>query len=186
MRTAEQPQRWPPRQSPCRFVMGTPGARYIPPPNFGYIEENLYRSGHPNVLNFPFLERLKLKTVMYLSPEEPSQEFLNFIEDQGVEFLHLGKEDGTATRVGQNAWSPLSEELVVRALKIMLEHDRYPLLVMDNLGRHRVGTVIGCFRKLQHWNLTSILEEYRRYAGSKVRILNEQFIELFDTDLVSS
>jgi tyrosine-protein phosphatase OCA1 len=39
-------------------------------------------------------------------------------------------------------------------------------------------------RKLQRWNLTSIFEEYRRYAGPKVRLLNEQFIELFDTDLV--
>lgn len=47
------------------------------------------------------------------------------------------------------------------------------------------GTVVGCFRKLQKWNLTSILEEYRRFAGSKGRILNEQFIELFDIDLVS-
>ena len=47
-----------------------------------------------------------------------------------------------------------------------------------------IGTVVGCFRKLQRWSLTSIFEEYRRYAGSKVRILNEQFIELFDTDLV--
>lgn len=44
---------------------------------------------------------------------------------------------------------------------------------------------MGCLRKLQHWNLSSIFEEYRRYAGSKVRLLNEQFIELFDTDLVS-
>ena len=35
------------------------------------------------------------------------------------------------------------------------------------------------------WNLTSILEEYRRYAGQKVRLLNEQFMELFDTDLIS-
>lgn len=40
-------------------------------------------------------------------------------------------------------------------------------------------------RKLQKWNLTSIFEEYRRYAGPKVRLLNEQFIELFDTDLVT-
>ncbi|KAL0491875.1 protein-tyrosine phosphatase [Acrasis kona] len=55
---------------------------------------------------------------------------------------------------------------------------------MCNLGRHRTGTVVGCLRKLQRWNLTSILEEYRRYAGTKVRIQNEQFIELFDTDLV--
>jgi hypothetical protein len=36
------------------------------------------------------------------------------------------------------------------------------------------GTVIGCLRKLQGWNLTAIFEEYRRYAGSKVRFLNEQ------------
>lgn len=28
-------------------------------------------------------------------------------------------------------------------------------------------------------------QEYRRYAGAKVRILNEQFIELFDIDLIS-
>jgi len=42
------------------------------------------------------------------------------------------------------------------------------MAIMCNLGRHRTGTVIGCLRKLQRWNLTSIFEEYRRYAGSKV------------------
>jgi len=47
------------------------------------------------------------------------------------------------------------------------------------------GTVIGCLRKLQRWNLVSIFEEYRRYAGTKVSLLNEQFIELFDTELLS-
>jgi len=33
---------------------------------------------------------------------------------------------------------------------------------------------VGCYRKLQRWALSSILEEYRRYAGAKVRLLNEQ------------
>jgi len=47
-----------------------------------------------------------------------------------------------------------------------------------------LGVIVGCLRKLQRWNLTAIFEEYRRYAGSKVRLLNEQFIELFDTDQV--
>ena len=42
------------------------------------------------------------------------------------------------------------------------------------MGRHRSGTVVGCYRKLQRWALSSILEEYRRYAGMKVRVLNEQ------------
>ena len=32
--------------------------------------------------------------------------------------------------------------------------------------------------------LGSIFEEYRRFARSKVRYQNEQFIELFDTDLI--
>jgi tyrosine-protein phosphatase OCA1 len=40
-------------------------------------------------------------------------------------------------------------------------------------------------RKLQRWALAPIFEEYRRYTGHKVRLQNEQFIELFDVDLVS-
>jgi hypothetical protein len=31
--------------------------------NFGHVEEGLYRSGQPNDLNFPFLEKLQLKYV---------------------------------------------------------------------------------------------------------------------------
>ncbi|KAJ3365129.1 Multidrug resistance protein 1 [Allomyces javanicus] len=69
------------------------------------------------------------------------------------------------------------------AAGMILNPRNYPLIIMCNLGRHRTGTVVGCLRKLQRWNLTSIFEEYRRYAGPKVRLLNEQFIELFDTDL---
>ena len=43
----------------------------IPPPNFGMVEDNLYRSGQPSELNFPFLEKLKLRTVVWLAPEDP-------------------------------------------------------------------------------------------------------------------
>ncbi|KAJ3365128.1 tyrosine-protein phosphatase required for protection against superoxide stress (By similarity) [Allomyces javanicus] len=150
---------------------------FIPPLNFGMIEDDLYRSGQPNELNFPFLEKLGLKTVVWLAPEEPNQRFLNFIDDQEINLEHLG----VATSV--NAWDPISEEIVLEALEVILNPRNYPLIIMCNLGRHRTGTVVGCLRKLQRWNLTSIFEEYRRYAGPKVRLLNEQFIELFDTDL---
>lgn len=104
-----------------------------------------------------------------------------------------------------NAWDPITEEAVLQALDLILNPSNYPMMIMCNLGRHRtgknrvhvsfdckekptfyyVGTIVGCMRKLQRWNLTSIFEEYRRYAGPKVRLLNEQFIELFDTDLVA-
>eukprot|EP01132_Coremiostelium_polycephalum_P006797 gene6797-8433_t len=153
-------------------------AHHIPPLNFGMVADNLYRSGQPNELNFPFLEKLQLKKIIFLAPDDPSQQFENFVADQDIELIHLGMD------THQNPWNPISEEIVISALKIILDPESYPLHVMCNLGRHRTGTVIGCLRKLQRWNLTSIFEEYRRFAGSKVRLLNEQFIELFDTDLV--
>ena len=47
--------------------------------NFGMIEEDLYRSGQPNELNFPFLEKLGLKTVVFLAPEEPNQKLCVYL-----------------------------------------------------------------------------------------------------------
>ncbi|KAM9998045.1 hypothetical protein ACTFIY_007684 [Dictyostelium cf. discoideum] len=177
-------------------------AHHIPPLNFGMVADDLYRSGQPNELNFPFLEKLQLKKIIFLAPDDPSQQLSNntlpliidifsnnnnnnnnysqnFVEDQDIELIHLGMD------THQNPWNPISEEIVISALKIILNPDNYPLHIMCNLGRHRTGTVVGCLRKLQRWNLTSIFEEYRRFAGSKVKLLNEQFIELFDTDLVT-
>jgi len=45
----------------------------VPPPNFGMVEENLYRSGQPDRLNLPFLEKLDLTSVIWLAPEEPDE-----------------------------------------------------------------------------------------------------------------
>lgn len=154
---------------------------YIPPQNFGMIEENLYRSAQPNELNFPFLEKLRLRTIIYLAPDELPQSLLVWLQDQHIDLVHLG-EDGSGGQ--RSPFKPVSEETVLEGLRLLLDPARYPLLVMCNLGRHRTGTMIGCLRKLQGWSLTPILEEYRRHAGPKYRLLNEQFIELFDTDLV--
>ena len=74
---------------------------------------------------------------------------------------------------------------MVKTLEVVLNVDAYPLYICDSLGRGRTGAVLGCLRKLQRWNLTSILGEYRRFAGDVVLPLNEQFIELFDVDLVN-
>eukprot|EP00658_Telonema_sp_P-2_P035819 TRINITY_DN25994_c0_g1_i1.p1 TRINITY_DN25994_c0_g1~~TRINITY_DN25994_c0_g1_i1.p1 ORF type:complete len:188 (+),score=37.75 TRINITY_DN25994_c0_g1_i1:159-722(+) len=158
---------------------GAMGVQLIPPFNFGYVEENLYRCGLPVELNFHFLDKLNLKTIIYLASEPPSQQLVNFIEDNEIDLERLEIDSrGSASK-------PISEETILQGLSIVLHNARYPICVMDTQGRHRVGTLIGCLRKLQRWTLTAILEEYRRFAGSKVRLANEQFIELFDLDLVS-
>ncbi|TPP48973.1 Tyrosine phosphatase family protein [Leishmania donovani] len=81
--------------------------------------------------------------------------------------------------------SKFSPAVVVSILHILLDPQYYPLLITCSKGRYRSGIVCGCLRKLQGWNLVSILEEYRRFAGNKSRADNEEFIELFDEELVS-
>ncbi|CAI5734570.1 unnamed protein product [Peronospora destructor] len=156
---------------------------FIPPVNYGMIEEDLYRSGQPNELNFPFLERLNLRTIIYLALEEPNPQFQSFVEEQEIQLVFLGGNTRMESR--RKSWEPLSEETVLAALDIILDRSNYPLYITCHLGRDRTGAVVGCLRKIQGWHLSSIFEEYRRFAGSKVRLQNEQFIELFDTDLVT-
>lgn len=58
---------------------------------------------------------------------------LNFVDDQEIELVHLGMD------TQQNPWNPISEDIVISALRIILDPSNYPLAVMCNLGRHRTG-----------------------------------------------
>lgn len=98
---------------------------------------------------------------------------IDFCNSHNINLHHLGVLYST------NSWDPITEDTVLRALHLLVQPSTYPALVMCNLGRHRTGTVIGCLRKLQKWCLSAILEEYRRYAGQKVRVMNEQVRRAF-------
>lgn len=150
----------------------------IPPPNFGYVEPNLYRCALPSEMNFAFLQTLRLKTVVYLSLEAPVLTLTQFMREQGID-LHQMSGTGTGA-VGER----ISEQLVLDSLRVLLDPGAYPLAIMCNLGRHRTGTVVGCLRRLQKWSLSSIFDEFRRFSGGHPSSLHEQFIELFDTELV--
>lgn len=50
----------------------------------------------------------------------------------------------------------------------------------SSVMQHRTGCVVGCFRKMQNWCLSSVFEEYQRYAGAKSRTTDLTFIEMFD------
>lgn len=163
--------------SPTEQISRPPAVRIVPPLNFSPVEQQLYRSGQPSPINFPFLEDLNLKTILWLAVEDPSDSFLAFADDQEITFHHLG-----LVTEGANPWDQLTESSIVAALDIIMKRDSYPLLVCCGMGRHRSGTVIGCLRRLQGWNLASISDEYRRFAGARGgRVLIELHIEAFDT-----
>ncbi|KAL3522827.1 hypothetical protein ACH5RR_015661 [Cinchona calisaya] len=55
-----------------------------------------------------------------------------------------------------------------------------PLLIHCKRWKHLTGCLVGCFRKLQKWCLTSIFDEYQRYAVYKSRVSDQRYMELFD------
>lgn len=79
----------------------------------------------------------------------------------------------------------LNEYLAKEALEIILDKSYHPIMISCTFGVNLTGVIIGCLRKIQNWNLNSILCEYILYSGEKCRYTNEEFIELFDIDLVN-
>lgn len=153
----------------------------VPPINFAPVERNFFRSGQPAPINFPFLSQLHLRTILWLAVEDPSDALIAFADDNDIDVRHLG-----VVTEGSNPWDQLTERSIVAALDVVLDKSMHPVLVCCGMGRHRSGTVVGCLRRLQGWNLASISEEYRRFAGVRGgRVLIELHIEAFDTSSVA-
>ena len=123
--------------------------KLVCPINFGMVEENLYRSGQPSEVNFPFLSTLGLSAIIWLAVEEPQENFLAWADENDITIHHMGIQEG------RDIWDPtLTEDCVVDALNVIVKVNEIgPLAIMCNLGRHRTGTVVGCLRRLQGWNL---------------------------------
>ncbi|KAH9586449.1 Atypical dual-specificity phosphatase Siw14-like [Trypanosoma melophagium] len=164
----------------------------VVPPNFGYVEERIYRCGAPEPAHYGFLASLKLRTCVLLT-DTHDECFLRWLRENDIRTVCPLYEDSRSNTLGDDmacvsyhsGSMTLSEPVVVGILHVLLDPINYPLLLTCSMGRYRTGIVCGCLRKLQGWSLVSILEEYRRHAQDKSRAENEEFIELFDKDLVS-
>mmetsp|Transcript_83214 Transcript_83214/g.97237 ORF Transcript_83214/g.97237 Transcript_83214/m.97237 type:complete len:191 (-) Transcript_83214:29-601(-) len=172
----------------------------ITPPNYGMVEEGIHRCATPSPIHFPFLEGLGLRTVIVLADRDSCDEaFLVWIQEAHVRALfpiaasfEYGSEGGDgASASGYSGVSScrgtmtIPEPTVIELLHVLLDPVNYPVLVTCASGRYRTGITVGCLRKLQGWNMTSIVDEYRRFAGSRGRLDHEEFMELFDVDSVN-
>eukprot|EP00899_Mesostigma_viride_P008065 jgi/Mesvir1/1725/Mv21178-RA.3 len=140
-------------------VKGSASSEILPylsvPEYFGNVEPDVYRSNALHSHNFTFVRTLGLRTVVYLSPEVPIRQVTQFFEECGTKFINLGIQQWKPFVT----WRPISEELVKEGLEIILDATSHPVMAMCSSGIHQTGTLVGCLRKLQRWNLTSIIEE---------------------------
>ena len=56
----------------------------VPPINFSMIHSGLYRSGFPVDINFPFISRLRLHTILNLASEEYSRDTVAFLDRHNI------------------------------------------------------------------------------------------------------
>ncbi|XP_030540758.1 tyrosine-protein phosphatase DSP3-like [Rhodamnia argentea] len=153
---------------------GITGLSLNPPTNFATVEEGIYRSGFPRPPNLPFLRSLQLRSIVYLCTEPYPEENHNFLRSQNIRLFQFGIEGK------REPFVPIPQETVTEALKVLIDVRNHPVLIHCKRGKHRTGSLVGCLRKLQGWCLSSVFEEYQRFAGAKSRITDMRFIETFD------
>ncbi|CAH2352885.1 inositol phosphatase Siw14p [[Candida] railenensis] len=150
------------------------GAELTPPENFAPVINTIYRSSFPQPVNFTFLKKLKLKSILCLIPEDYPLLHQKFLEEQGIKLFQLGMSGN------KEPFVKISSELITDAIKIVIDPENQPILIHCNRGKHRTGCLVGVLRRLQKWSLTIIFDEYRKFAAPKERPMDQQFIELYD------
>lgn len=155
---------------------GRPRRLLIPPLNFALVADDVYRSGHPLEINYPFLENLALKTIIYIGDrsDEDNAGYRAWAERRGIAWIHFYE---------KSAKEPFTENdrtVIRRTLEVILDRRNLPVLVHSNKGKHRVGVLVGVMRMLvQGWSLATIFDEYIKFANGKGDA-DLEFIEMFD------
>ncbi|KAI1115498.1 tyrosine phosphatase [Nemania sp. NC0429] len=145
---------------------------HSPPVNFAMVCEGLYRSGYPQAQDYPFMQSLKLKTIVTLVRKELPDGYQEFIEVNQITHKIF---DMAGTK---------KEEIPVELMRaihaVVSEPKNYPLLIHCNHGKHRTGCVVGVFRKSNQWDLKRIIDEYSSFAEPKVRETDLNYLTEFD------
>ncbi|XP_034702626.1 probable tyrosine-protein phosphatase DSP4 [Vitis riparia] len=147
---------------------------FTPPLNFAMVDNGVFRSGFPDTANFAFLQTLGLRSIIYLCPETYPEANNEFLKSNGIKLFQFGIEGYKEPFVN------IPDDTIREALKVVLDVRNHPLLIHCKRGKHRTGCVVGCLRKLQKWCLSSIFDEYQRFAAAKARVSDQRFMELFD------
>ncbi|KAK9459188.1 tyrosine phosphatase family-domain-containing protein [Lipomyces oligophaga] len=146
-----------------------------PPELFGIVEEDIYRCTEIDPLNFPFLQTLSLKTILFISQLKPSPAVELFARENQIEIAHMKLPSWTS----DEEWKLLPDNIASSCLSYVLNTQHYPILIID-----LSCTFIGVLRKVQHWALSSIINEYREMSFDRAQYLYELYLELVDLSLI--
>ncbi|KAF7058331.1 hypothetical protein CFC21_065413 [Triticum aestivum] len=101
----------------------------VPPLNFAMVDHGVYRSGFPDASNLPFLENLRLRSVLCLCPEPYPEANQEFLRAHGIRLFQLGI-DGS-----KEPFVSIPEDRIREALKVILDTRNHPVLIHCKRGK---------------------------------------------------
>lgn len=130
---------------------------FVPPFRFAMVENGVFRGAYPTLRNFPFLKRMKIKTILSLTPEEATFDLKEFAKAEKVQLRYIQAERHKGDP--QLLPSDLND-----ALHLITNAEMHPIYIHCLDGRHVIGLVVMALRKLQCWDYASMQFEYERFA----------------------
>eukprot|EP00123_Amoebidium_parasiticum_P021870 comp7528_c0_seq1/m.3190 comp7528_c0_seq1/g.3190 ORF comp7528_c0_seq1/g.3190 comp7528_c0_seq1/m.3190 type:complete len:252 (-) comp7528_c0_seq1:252-1007(-) len=149
----------------------------IPPFRFAVVEEGVFRGGYPMPKNFRFLRKLKLQSILSLTPKKPTSEIQAFCTREGIQSYHVAvpkfKDSVTITHTQ-----------VAELLSLLLRSSNHPIFVHCLDGSNVTGVLVMCFRKLQLWGLPAITGEFTRFTRDfSIDTAESEFVEGFRAEI---
>ena len=121
-------------------------------------DEVLYRGCIPVRRNIAFLDRLRIRTLLYLRKKELGQDdpMSVWAALRGVDLRWVKAERMSEEKLG------MGKSEVGEVMRTILDRSAYPLYIADIDGISHTTLVVACLRKMQGWHIDSIIGEMCR------------------------
>jgi protein tyrosine phosphatase (PTP) superfamily phosphohydrolase (DUF442 family) len=154
--------------SACRSALGREERGL---PNFGQVDEGLYRSAQPTREGLLEARSRGVKTVLDLRANHPDAAI---VEGTGLECVDQ------ACRAGR-----IDDEQVARFLAVVTDPAKRPVLVHCQQGRDRTGALVAAYRiAVLGWDREKAIREMEGYGAWPLYQAPKTYLRTFDTKKV--
>ena len=161
-----------------------------PPENFGIVEKGVYRCSCLSKGSKSFLDSQipDLKTVFVVEKIGSTRHkpLIKCLKDRGnVDIVTYEMKKGRPFVDVKAFRSESHMRLVKKAMEIVLDTSRHPVLICCKNGVYYTSLIVGCIRKIQNWGFSSIINESKEFSSSySLDVFSRHFIERLDLSLL--
>jgi tyrosine-protein phosphatase OCA6 len=130
----------------------------VPPFNYALVEEGLHRGAYPTLKNFRFLRRLRLSTIISLTPEEPNVDLVEFCTAEDISLKHISVEKFQESVT-------ITAPMIAKVINLLVSTASLPVYIHCLDGANNTSLVIAVLRKLQNWKTSAIFAEFSRFLN---------------------